>query len=133
MDHDLTRVIGSTDDELELHSDERGLAFRLHFPGTRLGEEAKRLVIEKEYMGMSVGCKYQYRTETIGGEAVQVIHSAALEEISLVRVGAIGKAFATLTTADRPLIDDCRTGILASDGAFVELIRACQRAMAALR
>ena len=110
-----------------------GLAFRFRFPNTALGNEAKRLVADKEYMGMSVGCEFQYRTETICDESVHIIHTAYLEQISLVKAGAIEKAFAVLAKPDRLLSEDCHTGSLAIDGAYVQFMRACQKAMAAVR
>ena len=131
--HDPSRVVGSTDNGLGLHSDERGLAFRFRFPNTALGNEAKRLVADKEYMGMSVGCAFQYRTETICDESVHIIHTAYLEEISLVKAGAIEKAFAVRAKPDRPLSENCHTGSLASDWAYVQFMRACQKTMAAVR
>lgn len=72
---------------------------------------------------MSVGCEFQYRTETICDESVHIIHTAYLEQISLVKAGAIEKAFAVRAKPDRPLSEDCHTGSLASDGAYVQFIK----------
>jgi hypothetical protein len=95
-----------------------------HAALTALGNEAKRLVADKEYMGMSVDCEFQYRTETICDESVHIIHTAYLEEISLVKAGAIEKAFAVRAKPDRPLSENFHTGSLASDGAYVQFMRA---------
>jgi HK97 family phage prohead protease len=126
LKHDEQKVVGDTNSGLELYSDQRGLAFRFRFPNTTLGREARQLARDREYTGVSVGCTFKSNIEIIDGEPVMIIQNAHLQEISLVPVGAIGKAFAILGTPDETLQEYCSTS-LASDGAFVGLQRALRK------
>jgi HK97 family phage prohead protease len=129
MNHDDNKCVGSTDRELELHVDEYGVAFRFQFPDTPLGREAKTLAETELLQGMSIGFD-QMRVEykVIEGETVCVLHDGVLHEISLLKTGAVGDAFATLV--DR---DNCGTTLrgdclqlpmhLLRTGAFIKATR----------
>jgi HK97 family phage prohead protease len=61
LDHDETKSVGSTiGGDLELHSDNVGLAFRLRLPDTNLGRMVRYLAERREYTGMSVGCRQEH-------------------------------------------------------------------------
>jgi HK97 family phage prohead protease len=126
LNHDPEKVVGDTDNGLELFSDRRGLAFRFRFPDNSMGRLAKEIAQSKEYTGMSVGCTYQNdNVVTMEGIEVSQIKNAHLQEISFVKAGAIEKAFGILGNADISLKEACNTA-LSSDGAFVRLMRATQ-------
>jgi len=109
LDHDETKAVGSTGKgDLELYSDDIGLAFRLRIPDTTLGRTVRYLAESREYTGMSVGCRYSSKNkQTIEGEEVTVVDDALLEEISFVKQGAVKDAFATLLDSDQSLRELC--------------------------
>jgi HK97 family phage prohead protease len=87
--HDPSRVVGSTDNGLELHSDERGLAFRFRFPNTALGNEAKWLVADKEYMALVVSFSIALKLNS-DGTTIQAIDDFSLQGASSFESNAAG-------------------------------------------
>lgn len=122
LDHDENKVIGDTSNGLELLPDSSGLAFRFRFPDTTLGKTAKQLVRDGAYSGISVGFTYKKnRVKIIEGEEVSLVEDAWLQEVSLVKHGAIDEAFGILVDPRGTLKDALPT--MNIDGAFRNLIR----------
>jgi HK97 family phage prohead protease len=88
--HDEGELIATTMDGLKLRSDNVALYFALAIPNSAAGDKAYRLVKSGEMTQMSVG--YSIRDEedmTVAGETVRFIRAATLNEISLVKKGAV--------------------------------------------
>ncbi|GIQ76207.1 HK97 family phage prohead protease [Bradyrhizobium sp. RD5-C2] len=133
LDHSSLLCVGSTRTGLELHTDNRGLAFRFKFPDTALGQHARQLADDKEYTAMSVGCSFKdYTVEEMEGLNVTIIRKADLEEISFVRRGAIEAAFGVLVEPRGPLAHVLDTE-MANQGAFTAVIRALQKVQESLK
>jgi HK97 family phage prohead protease len=128
LEHDDFKEIASTDDALELYSDEVGLAFRCRLPNTRFGNEAHALASERIYTGMSA--RFTYKKEdfkSIAGEDVIVIGNSTISEISLLKKGAIRQSYALLVDDNRqPLSQEAKSGQLRSDAAFMGVYREMQ-------
>jgi HK97 family phage prohead protease len=130
LDHDDNYVVGTTLDGLELLSDDYGLAFRFLIPGTAKGLHVRSLAQRKERTGVSIGYNAAKSvTRNVDGTPVDFIYEANLNEISLVRLGAIKRAYAVLEKADGlpPLSELSRNLTLQNDGAFVVVMRALQK------
>jgi HK97 family phage prohead protease len=129
LNHDHGKVVGSTQDGLELHADEYGVGFRFPLPDTPLGREARHLASSGTYECMSIGfddMRQEYKE--IEGEKVLVLHDGRLNEISLVGRGAIANAYAQLVPAEScgpTLRGDClqMPMQLLSNGAYVKLMK----------
>jgi HK97 family phage prohead protease len=127
LDHDKALTVGSTDEELELLAEEKGIAFRFRFPSSPLGQRARHLASSLEYTGMSVGfLATEYKSEKIEGFDVSIITKADLEEISFVKRGAIEPAFGLLVDPQNTLAEALRTS-MPSDSAYTALMRAIQK------
>lgn len=134
LDHDASQCIGSTDDILELHCDEHGIAFRAHLPNTDLGRKALRLAEQKDYTGFSIGFAY-LRKEVIelAGKSVTLIHEALLHELSFVPQGAVADAYGVLVKGQRDtLANECKSGVLFREIPAINFVRALQKLEAAL-
>jgi HK97 family phage prohead protease len=130
LNHHDGECLGSTADNLELFSDARGLAFRMRFPDSARGREARATAESKTNTGMSIGFDYhnaRKEDRKIGSLIVVVIIEAWLYEITwLHRVtGAVKDAFASYEDiGSSSLRDDCRNGKILCDGAAVGMRRA---------
>ena len=128
VQHDDSDEIGSTDDHLVVVDDEHGLAFRLYLQDEP-GRLVARMVASGSRVGMSNGCRItETQTRSIAGENVILITKAHLEEVSLVKEGAVSQAFAELVdVADQPtLASASRSGSL-KDGEFMRNMTASLR------
>ncbi|RCW80927.1 HK97 family phage prohead protease [Phyllobacterium bourgognense] len=125
IDHKSGTEMASTDDDLELMSDETGLAFRLKNPPTPLIAEVR----SRRITAMSAGSRtLRQEYKEVGGERVRFILEADLVEISMVKAGAVKQAFIDVVdTKGSSLRDDVKAGRVLADGAHVALMRALQR------
>lgn len=122
MHHDESKLVATTADALELHSDDKGLAFKCLLPSTVNGTLAKMMVRRLGRAGMSVG--YEIRdaeTKEIEGCSVRILYDCDLVEISLVDRGAVPQAFAVLKQDDGSSLTKAGTGGLLVDEAFEKL------------
>jgi HK97 family phage prohead protease len=95
--HDLKRVIGCTDTNLTIASDNHGLIFKLR-PSESLECRAAFEAVEARSLAeVSTGYSIvSEQTITVDGTAVSLITAAHLAEISLVKRGAVPGVFAGL-------------------------------------
>ncbi|RUW17386.1 HK97 family phage prohead protease [Mesorhizobium sp. M4B.F.Ca.ET.013.02.1.1] len=100
VNHDWDKNVGGTNDGLELMSDQDGLSFRYPLPDTPLGREALKMIDDgKGQAGMSVGYRIvKNQFVTIDGQKVQALTKCQLNEISIVKVGAVPGAFTHVQT-----------------------------------
>jgi HK97 family phage prohead protease len=130
LNHDENEVVGSADNGLELYVDEYGVAFRFRFPDTPRGREAKTLTASGMCEGMSIGFdRMRIEYKEIEGETVILLHDGRLNEISLLRSGAVANAYAEWVEAKNcgpSLRDDCLQlpMHLLTGGAYVIMMRA---------
>ena len=132
--HDEKNCLGDTDDGLELCDAKEGLAFRFRFPDTPHGREIKELVASEEWTGMSIGFIFKLTSlRNIDGTEVTLIHSAFLQEISVLPIGLVSTAYAYFVPDDgQSLAADCKSHKIACDGAYVELRKACKQLRATM-
>lgn len=124
--HEKGSEIASTDGNLELMSDDTGLAFRLNNPPAILTTEVRN----RKLTAMSAGYKLLAREfKTVAGERVQFIHECDLDEISICRAGAVRQAFIdVIDTRQRgSLREDVKARRVLADGAHVALMRALKK------
>ena len=120
-----------TQTNLELHSDDFGLHFRLRLDESNLAGHARALVESKAYTEMSVAYEIgKAVTKEIDGTEVLFILQARLEEVSLVPSGAVKSTHAMINDIDNcgSLANDCKSMKFQYDNSYVELQRALQRA-----
>jgi HK97 family phage prohead protease len=113
-EHDNNINIGSTEHHLTLHTDSRGLGFKLYIPRTPLGERTRDYVRSNFKEAMSAGYTVtKCETAVVNDEQVMVVTEAELREISLVKHGANESAFAVLVDDSAEWITDmCESGRL---------------------
>jgi HK97 family phage prohead protease len=136
LNHFDEQRMGSTDDNLELYSDENGLAFRFRITDTEDGQ-CVRSMAEDSHNSMSLWFDYpnaQKETRSINGVDTVCIISATLREISFLHgynAGVVRDAFATLKNADygKSLKDECSNGRFLYDNAAVNFSRSLQGLM----
>jgi len=93
--HREANLVATSADDLELATDDEGLAFRLRIPHTEMGSEVRNLVRYGQADQMSVGYTVEVdHWKTIDGTRVRIIADASLNEISLVECGAVPGTFA---------------------------------------
>lgn len=127
VNHDESELLATTADRLELKQDDVGLAFRCPLPPGAIGENVAGQIAAGELGGMSVGYEVVAdETKRIDGVDLRIIRDARLDEISLVKTGAVAEAFAVLADGDtsRPLDYLIKSGVLSRDAAFVAMQRA---------
>jgi HK97 family phage prohead protease len=131
--HHEGECVGSTEDNLELISDDRALVFRFRFPDSALGKTARAFAESNEPTEISVGFDYNYALKfkrNIGGLEVIAIQRAWLNEISWLNVGLRGAAAGTFASyvnvGNRSLRQDYSCGKLAAHGAAIGVSRAFQ-------
>lgn len=121
LDHKVDAQLASTDDNLELMSDDTGLAFRLKRPLDVLVDAVK----SRKLTAMSPSYRVvRQEYKSVADEQVRMILEADLEEISVVKAGAVKQAFVDVVDTKSSLRDDVRAGRVLVDGSFVALIRA---------
>jgi HK97 family phage prohead protease len=134
MHHDESKLVATTANALELHSDDKGLAFKCRLPSTVNGTMAKMMVRRLGRAGMSVG--YEIRdaeTKVIEGCSVRILYDCDLVDISLVERGAVPQAFAVLkgddgqalpksAAAGSLLVDEAYQNVRSEMGRFAERI-----------
>jgi len=104
VDHDEGQLVATTEDGLKLYSDEIGLAFTLSVPDTDAGYSAYSAVKSGDLPCMSVGYEsLETERKVIDGDDVYFVRTARLNEISLVKRGAVSQAYAKII--DRPDLD----------------------------
>jgi HK97 family phage prohead protease len=126
IDHDKSLKIGDSRTNLELHSDEYGLGFRLRLDNSTLASHARSLVESKAYTEMSVGYDHvKTDTREIGGKSVLFILQARLQEISLVQAGCVTTTHAQISDIDTcgSLALDCKSMKFRVDNSYAELQR----------
>lgn len=99
LDHDPQKVIGS--EGLEFANTIDGLAFRFPLDGVANGRDIQDCIDQSSKSCVSVGCYLQesdYRI--VAGIKVRFVTKARIEEISLVKDGAVPKTFARLVDLD---------------------------------
>ncbi len=130
VSHREPHLIATTADRLELCQDEHGLAFNLPLRGDENSRNVADLVESRSMVGMSV-CYRVVRHETlnIDGTDVRMIRDAHLDEISLVKHGAVKEAHCSIVKigSDRPLREVCDRGALAADAAACQMQKALQQ------
>jgi HK97 family phage prohead protease len=134
VDHKSQLKLGDTRTNLELYTDDYGLAFRLRLDDSELAERACALVKNKQKTECSIGFDLAKTvTREIDGKSIIVILQARLEEISLVFSGAMSDSptHAMVNDIEKcgSLADDCKSMKFRSDNSFAELQRKLRRAM----
>jgi HK97 family phage prohead protease len=110
LDHDDGTAAASTANGLELEESDVGLLFRLDMRRTRNASAIHSIVDGGNRACVSVAYQVERdKSETYGAHKVRVITQASLKEISLVRRGVVGAAFAFITD------DVCNPSINALD------------------
>jgi len=105
--HDDNIRVASTKDYLTLHADQYGLGFKLYLPMTVLGMKTRNLVLDNVNQAMSAAFSAtETEKHTIDGTEISVVHTAELQEISLVEAGANTDAFAVLVDDSAEWITD---------------------------
>lgn len=124
--HENGSEIASTDGNLELVSDETGLAFRLNNPPSILTTEVRNRKLTAMSAGYTVLAQ---EFKVVAGERVRFIQQCDLDEISICRAGAVRQAFIDVVdTGQRgSLRDDVKARRVLADGAHVALMRALQK------
>jgi HK97 family phage prohead protease len=130
--HDTSIQVASTKNNLALHADDVGLAFKLFIPNTALGKYTRHLVLANEKSAMSasfVGTDVEKRI--VDGVEIHIVTKGQLFEISLVRAGACHPAFAVLVKKDscRSLSEDCESGRMKSELHATAMMRAMRTLM----
>ena len=133
LNHYDFQCVGSTADNLELCSDQHGLALRFRITATENGRTV--LAMAKDWDCMSVGFDYhgaRKETRCINGVDVICITDATLWEISFLHgsaAGAVYDAYATIIYADysKSLRDECSGGKFLYHGAATNVTRALQK------
>ena len=131
IQHDAANCIGSTRTNLTIVDDgEVGLAFRLRVPNTMPGQIAARMVENGNRAGMSIGYSIlEDEVHCLAGHQVRLITRATLSELSLVRAGAVRRAFATVVDGARTPAP--RAGNMSVDWKFANCIHKLNLANAA--
>jgi HK97 family phage prohead protease len=105
--HDPVSTVASTKDYLTLHTDEYGLAFKMHIPPTILGMKTRNFLRDNVKQAMSANfTTTKMETHTVDGVDIKVVLEAELHEISLCEVGANSDAFAVLVHDSAEWITD---------------------------
>jgi HK97 family phage prohead protease len=125
------QCVGSTTDNLELCSDQHGLAFRFRITKTEDGRTVSQMA-ENGNDSVSIGFDWhgaRKETRRINGVDVACIIDATLFEISFLHgrnSGAVKDAYATLKDTDysKSLRDECSGGQFLYEGAAVGFKRA---------
>src|ERR1700685_2552763 len=100
LNHHDGACIGTTADHLELYSDENALNFRMTFPATEIGRQARAMAETGNHTEMSIGFDYhgaRKMTQRYNGVDVVAIIEARLFEITYLfgyHCSADKKAFA---------------------------------------
>jgi HK97 family phage prohead protease len=95
MDHDEKKLVATTADRLKLSSDDDGLLFICDLPNTQEGDAAWDRLGHKGYSDMSIGYHVvSDRKINIDGIEVRLIDDVNLNEISMVKKGAVPMAIA---------------------------------------
>jgi HK97 family phage prohead protease len=108
LGHDSSKVVGMT---TEIAKIEGGLVFRAPLTGSRYENTVRRMVESKDQAAISVGVIHnKYRTERVGNHDVIFVERATIDEVSLVKAGAVETAFARLVDAKHvPSLKDSAT------------------------
>lgn len=130
FDHNEGQVIATTQDGLQLHCDDNGLAMRLVVGNDAMKRKAFEAVKSGARTALSVGL-VMHGDEYVQVDAdtrVKLVRSATLQEISLVAVGACQQAFCGLIDAEdaRSLEEDADSYKIVNDGAWQKLMKALQ-------
>lgn len=133
LEHDDCKEIASTDNGLELYSDDYGLAFRCSLPRTRFGDEAHALTADRTYTAMSAAFRFEpNNVKVILDEDVTFVDDAIISECSILGSGAIKQSYCILVDGrDRQSLRE-EALLLRSDGAFVGVMRAMENVKKAL-
>lgn len=100
VDHNDGTRLATTDDALAIIDDDTSLRFHLDLGKANGGGMIMRMVDADNRAAMSIGCKIIDEAEkVIAGHKVRFISRARLEELSLVKAGAAGDAFAVLVNS----------------------------------
>ena len=134
LNHFDFQCVGSTFDNLQLCSDQHGLAFRYRITDTEDGRTVREMAENKNDC-ISIGFDFHGARKAIrciNGVDVICITDATLWELSFLHgygAGAVYDAYATLKDADysKTLRDECSGGKFLYDGAAVNVTRALQK------
>lgn len=125
VQHDESKLIATSADRLELHSDDKGLAFRCDVTG-----DTESIEMIGDRRGMSV--KYRIHVDElteIDGYKIRLIKDAELYEISIGHNPIVCEAFGVIGggTASRDLRELCESGSLMHEGAAQKVSEAINR------
>jgi len=103
LQHEAANVVATTRDNLTIVDDPKvGLTFRLRVPGTMIGQIVASMVQKESRTNMSIGYSIlDDVVRNIAGHQVRLITEADLLELSLVKEGAIRRAFAMIVDGAR--------------------------------
>jgi HK97 family phage prohead protease len=125
VDHDNSTTLASTAaGTLELHAEDRGVAFRARLPDTVAGTAAFQEVISGARASMSPG--YEVKAAEfveVDGYRVRVIREIDLVEISLCKSGAVPTTFAAIVVGTDTAFTESFWA-MESKGAVVRIRRA---------
>jgi HK97 family phage prohead protease len=130
LNHFDDQCVGSTDDNLELYSDQYGLAFRFRIAETEDGQYVRSMAGSNDCM--SIGYRNAKTiVRKIGGLDVMCIVQTDLYEISFMHglnAGLVTDAYATLMDTDysNSLCEECSGGRFLHEGAAVGFKRSLQ-------
>lgn len=136
FDHKNGRSYGCSDDGLEFENSLEGLAFRMPLDGED-GRVVYENIVSRQRACVSVGCNLdESEVRTIAGHKVKIVHKASLDEISLVREGAVPKTAAwvvDLAHEDPSLWSACRKTSFAMAKSVANVSAAGQRIIDAIQ
>jgi HK97 family phage prohead protease len=127
MHHDAGLEFGNTKQNLILHSDDFGLAFRCHLRNDEISSHVRALAESKAYSECSIGVEIvKSETLRIRDTDVNVIREGRVHEISYVRTGCVLDTHAVLKNVKdcQPLFKECESKQVLVDSGFEVLMRA---------
>jgi HK97 family phage prohead protease len=128
LEHNDALEFGHNRQNLILHSNETGIAFRCHLRNDPISFQVRALVEAKAFLDCSIGFSYKASdttTRTVSKTEVLFVNKATLLEGSLLKAGACAKTSVTLKDVKdcEPLYVECTKSSFASDNAFTDVIR----------
>jgi HK97 family phage prohead protease len=134
LNHIDSECVGSTDDNLQIHSDRHGLAFRFKITDSESALRVKSMAASRNNTCTSVGFDWQGAetiTRLVDGVETVCITDTTLFECSFLHgyhAGRIEQAYATLLDLDysKSLQDNCSGGMFLREGAAIGVTRALQ-------
>jgi HK97 family phage prohead protease len=95
LEHNSSKVVAKSG--VEIAKIEGGIVFRAPITGSRYESKVQRMVDSKDQAAISIGVTHnKYRKEKVGDHDVIFVERATIDEVSLVKAGAVETAFARL-------------------------------------